>query len=259
MKGLAMKQGMICLLLASSALAAPAFARSADGHGWYVGARVGFANLSNPEFSEVDVFAPNDRIDVNLRSRLGSTLGGEGGYDFGSGLRLGVELDGQSYGIRSLRVTGLGDGVAVTPGNVQSLLLCEVRGVECVGLTVRRDHSHRNMGDISQLGALATLAYQIPLRGRVQPFVGVGAGIAATGVRMIDAISEERATATRFAWQARAGVNVEIKSWLHVTADYTYRQVNGGNLSFSDLEGAYEHHIGKTNASMLQVGARFIF
>src|SRR3546814_7653099 len=59
----------------------------------------------------------------------------------------------------------------------------------------------------------------------------------------------------RFAWQLRAGAAVKVTKGIDLTADYTYRQTGSGKLNFGDED--VEYRLGKTKASLFQVGLRF--
>src|SRR3546814_1509766 len=81
-----------CAVLASAALATPAFAQDEADKGMYFQLRTGVADLNNPDFAIIDTSSePNNRLDTKLNTKSAATFGGELGYDFG-GVRVGLEL-----------------------------------------------------------------------------------------------------------------------------------------------------------------------
>src|SRR3546814_1072242 len=81
-----------CAVLASAALATPAFAQDEADKGMYFQLRTGVADLNNPDFAIIDTWSePNNRLDTKLNTKSAATFGGELGYDFG-GVRVGLEL-----------------------------------------------------------------------------------------------------------------------------------------------------------------------
>src|SRR3546814_876282 len=89
---LLMKKIITCAVLASAALATPAFAQDEADKGMYFQLRTGVADLNNPDFAIIDTWSePNNRLDTKLNTKSAATFGGELGYDFG-GVRVGLEL-----------------------------------------------------------------------------------------------------------------------------------------------------------------------
>jgi opacity protein-like surface antigen len=101
---------------------------------------------------------------------------------------------------------------------------------------------------------MAHVTYDIPLKGPVTPYVGVGLGAVGTHLK---ALGEDDGS-VQFAWQLRAGAAVKVTRGVDLTADYTYRQTSGGKLQFGDDEDVV-YRLGKTKASLFQVGLRFTF
>src|SRR3546814_12731962 len=90
--GLLMKKIITCAVLASAALATPAFAQDEADKGMYFQLRTGVADLHNPDFAIIDTSSePNNRLDTKINTKSAATFGGELGYDFG-GVRVGIEL-----------------------------------------------------------------------------------------------------------------------------------------------------------------------
>src|SRR3546814_18547660 len=68
--GLLMKKIITCAVLASAALATPAFAQDEDDKGMYFQLRTGVADLNNPDFAIIDTSSePNNRLDTKLTTK----------------------------------------------------------------------------------------------------------------------------------------------------------------------------------------------
>src|SRR3546814_1066673 len=100
--GLLMKNIITCAVLASAALATPAFAQDEADKGMYFQLRTGVADLNNPDFAIIDTWSePNNRLDTKLNTKSAATFGGELGYDFG-GVRVGLELAYQRNKVKEI-------------------------------------------------------------------------------------------------------------------------------------------------------------
>src|SRR3546814_3007354 len=107
-----MKKVCPCAVLASSALATPAFALDEADKCMYFQLRTGVADLNNPDFAIIDTWSdPNNRLDTKLNTKSAATFGGELGYDFG-GVRVGLELAYQRNKVKGItlkRLNGTAD------------------------------------------------------------------------------------------------------------------------------------------------------
>src|SRR3546814_17494771 len=102
-----MKKVCPCAVLASSALATPAFAQDEADKGMYFQLRTGVADLNNPDSALIDTWSdPNNRLDTKLNTKSAATFGGELGYDFG-GVRVGLELAYQRNKVAAIPPTTL--------------------------------------------------------------------------------------------------------------------------------------------------------
>src|SRR3546814_20583703 len=73
--GLLMKKIITCAVLASAALATPAFAQDEADKGMYFQLRTGVADLNNPDFAIIDTWSePNNRLDTKLNAKSDATL-----------------------------------------------------------------------------------------------------------------------------------------------------------------------------------------
>src|SRR3546814_17451698 len=76
--GLLMKKIITCAVLASAALATPAFAQDEADKGMYFQLRTGVADINNPDFAIIDTSSePNNRLDTKLKTKSAATFGGE--------------------------------------------------------------------------------------------------------------------------------------------------------------------------------------
>src|SRR3546814_13159526 len=86
-----MKKIITCAVLASAALATPAFAQDEADKGMYFQLRTGVADLNNPDFVIIDTWSePNNRLDTKPNTKSAATIDGELVYDFG-GVRVGPD------------------------------------------------------------------------------------------------------------------------------------------------------------------------
>src|SRR3546814_8891115 len=83
--GLLIKKLITCAVLASAALATPAFAQDEADKGMHFLLRTGVADLNNPDLPIIDTWSePKNRLDKKLNTKSVATFGGELGYHFGS-------------------------------------------------------------------------------------------------------------------------------------------------------------------------------
>lgn len=142
------------------------------------------------------------------------------GYGFGNGLRTELEL-----GFRESDLDSIGGAAAA--------------------------------GDVEALSAMANVAYDINLGGRVTPYIGAGVGLAnidASGVSPIagSTVSDDD---TVFAYQALAGVAVGLTDRLKLTLDYRFLNTADVELTAANgtnVDANYRNH-------SVMVGLRFSF
>src|SRR3546814_19913664 len=76
--GLLMKKIITCAVLASAALATPAFAQDEADKGMYFQLRTGVADLNHPDFAIIDTWSePKNRLDTKLNTTSDATFCGE--------------------------------------------------------------------------------------------------------------------------------------------------------------------------------------
>lgn len=236
-------------------LASPAFAQDEADKGWYIQLRTGVADLNNPDFSITDLsVTPSDRLDTKLQTKSAWAIGGETGYDFG-GVRVGLDLSYQRNKVKGIDLRSL-NGTALDADNIDDVIdalgeYYDLEGAELDGTTIRA--SSGSAAKMRQLAVMANVTYDIPVGGDMfKPYVGLGLGAVGTHLR---ALGEDDGS-IRFAWQLRAGAAVKVTRGVDVTADYTYRQTSAGKFSFGD-DDEVEYRLGKTKASLIQIGLRF--
>lgn len=241
-------------IFASTILATPAFAQDEADKGVYVQIRTGVADLNNPDFAIIDTsITPNDRLDTKLNTKSAWAFGGELGYDFGS-VRAGLEIAYQRNKVKGIALKSL-NGTAITADDVGDIAetledYYDLDDIEIDGTTISATNG--SAAKLRQLAVMANVTYDIPIGGdRFKPYVGVGLGAAGSHIK---ALGEDDGS-IRFAWQLRAGAAVTVARGVDLTADYTYRQTGSGKLNFGDDD--LEYRLGKTKASLFQVGLRF--
>src|SRR3546814_7828389 len=119
--GLLMKNIITCSVLASAAIATPAFAQDEADKGMYFQLRTGVADINNPDFAIIDTWSePNNCLDTTLNTKSAATFGGELGYDFG-GVRVGLELAYQRNKVKAFTLQSL-NGTALTAEALPAVL-----------------------------------------------------------------------------------------------------------------------------------------
>lgn len=254
-----MKKTIFVAMIATSALATPAFAQDEADKGMYFQLRTGVADLNNPDLAIIDTFsAPNNRLDTKLNTKSAWTFGGELGYDFG-GIRVGLELAYQRNKVKGITLKSL-NGTAITAadmsdvveglGELDIISADDLDNIDINGTTISATNG--SVAKLRQLAVMANVTYDIPVGGNTfKPYVGAGLGAVGSHLK---ALGEDDGS-VRFAWQLRAGAAVKVTKGVDLTADYTFRQTSKGKLNFGDED--VEYRLGKTNASLFQVGLRF--
>lgn len=107
-------------------------------------------------------------------------------------------------------------------------------------------NAHGESGRTGVLGGFVNGYYNFFHKGAWQPFVGAGVGVAD--------VSSLRASDTRFAYQAKAGLDHPFSD--HLTGEIAYRYVGVPSLH-SDAEPGGFH--GDYHASIVTVGLRYKF
>lgn len=153
-----------------------------------------------------------------------------GGYKFGSGLRLEAEL-----GYRSNDADSRTQRVTVPAATVNGL------------------------GKVSARSLMGNIIYDIDTGSKFTPYLGVGAGIASVKADSLGPVLAANTridgSDTRFAYQGIAGAAVEITRQIALTLDYRYFRTAGPNLR--TLTGLTAD--GKYSAHTVLAGLRFSF
>src|SRR3546814_3215095 len=177
-----MKKIITCAVLASAALATPAFAQDEADKGMYFQLRTGVADLNNPDFAIIDTWSePNNRLDTKLNTKSAATFGGELGYDFG-GVRVGLELAYQRNKVKGITLKSL-NGTAITAedlsdvveglGELDIIRVDDLDGVDINGKTGRATNG--SGAKLRQLAVMANVTYAIQLGANTfKPYVGLG-------------------------------------------------------------------------------------
>src|SRR3546814_550151 len=169
--GLLMKKIITCSVLASAALATPAFAQDEADKGMYFQLRTGVADLNNPDFAIIDTWSePNNRLDTKLNTKSAATFGGDLGYDFG-GVRVGLELAYQRNKVKGITLKSL-NGTAITAedlsdvveglGELDIISVDDLDGVGINGTTISATNgSVRSEEHTSELQSLMRISYAV--------------------------------------------------------------------------------------------------
>ena len=186
-----MRNMVLGLALATTALATPAFARN---DAWYVEADAGAMLLEDATLS-VGAVTNASRLDT----RVGYDFGGIVGYDFG-GFRLESEIGYRRAGADKLALT---NGPTLTRGN---------------GLA----------GRVSALSYMVNGLLDFGPDDGLQGFVGGGVGVANVKAVLTSLGGNVNDSDTRFAWQALAGIRAPINK--HWDIGLKYRYFNASNV-----------------------------
>ncbi len=181
----------------------------------------------------------------------GIYIGGGAGYGFtmdtgvkGGGRDDDTEFDGGLAGIGSVGY-GFGNGL-----RAELELGYRENDVDSI-------EGANAAGDVEAFSAMANVAYDINLGGRVTPSVGAGVGLAnidANGVSPITGAAVDDDD-TVLAYQALAGVAVGLTDQLKLTFDYRFLNTDTVELTASNgtnIDANYRNH-------SLMVGLRFSF
>lgn len=209
--------------------------------------------MNNPGLSAIDTsVTPNETIDGKLLTKSAWAISGATGYDFG-GVRVGLDLSYQRSKIKGLQLLAI-NGATPTDEDIDDALEDGITdGLTIDGTTIRATSG--SFARLRQLAVMAHVTYDVPIgNDTIRPYVGVGAGLVASYLQA--PLLDVDDGSVRFAWQVRAGAAVKVTRGVDITADYTYRQASSGKLQFDDEEDG-EYRLGKTKASLFQIGLHF--
>lgn len=267
--GINMKN-MAFLALLAAAATTPALAADGDGQGFYVQLRGGYQGIQSPKgtfFDEAGTFGGSevadaviptgsDTVGVKFHAKGGATIGADLGYDFGP---VRAEL-GLTYGrnkLNGITIRSI-NGAApsgLTDADAQDFCDYLAGGEEGPTCTIKNGNDVSSGGSFAklrQIGAMASLWYDIPTGLPIEPYVGAGIGAVGYHVETAD----DGDGKVRFAWQIGGGVAYKLNSHIALTVDYRYRQVKGATLFAEDGAGLA---LGSLHTSLLSGGVRFTF
>lgn len=201
--------GAALVLLVSAGLA-PSAQAGGQARGWYIGPEGGWSALADPKFTDAGAnltFTPKD----------GFIVGGTVGYDFGR-VRIEGEIVYRDHGMQSVGFSNL-------PASAQSNYGIPASGSAPLG------------GDISSIGFMGNVIYELFPHSMVTPYIGAGIGGADLHLNDVRVRSVPFASggSLQFAYQAIAGVKVAIGANWSASIDYRYFAATDG--SFSDALG----------------------
>ena len=210
-----MRKLAILAALASTALAAPAFARD---NAWYVGAEGGGMLLEDLKF-DVSPVLPITGGQTTVDSKVGFDVDGIIGYDFGM-----FRLEGE-VGYKRNRVNSITTGPSRTPANIG--------GVGAPPATYP-DASGKNSALSFMVNGLLDFGGEEGFSG----YVGGGAGVARVKFSGYNVSGDDflNDSDSKFAWQAIAGVRYPVTT--NVDVGVKYRFFNVRNVKVFDRLGA---------------------
>ena len=191
--------------------------------------------------------ANSDSIEGDYDVKSAVAISGSIGYDFGL-IRAEAELSYSRHSVSALNVTQLTGFGGETTTDLQDGAFDT-----CFYLGVSRCPTSGNRIAFSgvklrQLAGMGNLWLDIPVGGKVEPYVGGGIGVVG--------LESGGETKSAFAWQLGAGVAYKLSSHFAVTADLRYREVDPIRFDFGGGEGL---NFGKVKTTSYGVGLRYSF
>lgn len=236
-----MTMGKAAVLAATMAAAiAGAPARAAD-RGAYVALNGGVASVDDVNVTYYD---SGDTLGTRAKFKDAFAVRGTLGYDFGL-IRADVELGYSRNRVKAVDVRAV-NGAPVTLTPAQGVAVCGFLDADDCSASGNRIRFRGSR--LRQLSGLANLWVDIPLHGRIAPYLGGGLG--ATGFEF------EGEGKARFAWQLGAGVAIKLTPATAITADFRHRQAKGATIPDDDASGVT---IGKVRTNSFTGGFRFTF
>lgn len=238
----------------SIAIPSVAFAQEDDGHGVYGSVNIGGASVNDVRVTYYDAAGTfggagpgSDSLSMQFETKNAVIFGGTLGYDAGP-VRVDVEVSyarNRIRGVKNVSVNGTAAG-ALDPADVADLCdYLEIDDCAASGTTgVRFGGGPR----VRQLNAMVNGWYDIPVSPSVEPYVGVGLGVAGFEIE-----GEGKA---KFAWQVGAGVAFNLSPSAAVTFDLRHRQASKIKFDYDAVSGL---NIGKIKTTSASVGLRFKF
>lgn len=218
------------VIFAAAAVSAMAFAAMpAAAQGWYAQVNVGGTVKTKADASlsftpDDTTFAPSS-ISGDGDIKEGFGVGAAAGYAMGNGVR----FEGETFYTSN-----------------------DLGGVDELGVDkVKLQH----------MGFFANVLYDIPMSGRIQPYVGGGVGYGSTTFNVdSDEMHDQGA-----AWQLKAGVSYPLNDSLSLDLGYRYMHMADwqgaiDNVDLDDTPDAGPGTVGikfKPSAHILTIGARF--
>ncbi len=213
----------------------------ADGTGFYIGADVGIASISDAEIVYNDgADSAGGQIDTDSAASFGGVLG----YDFGT-VRTDLEIDYSRNKISALTIDTL-NGTAVNLTAQDRADICDFLEVDTCGgsgNTFEFDGSR-----VRQLSAMANLWLDLPIGSVITPYAGGGLGIAGFE---LDGEGEGK-----FAWQIGAGLAFNVSPSAALSLDFRHRQVSSTEIEYDESSG---FELGKLETNTFSAGVRFTF
>ena len=191
--------------------------------------------------------AGSDSIEGDYNVNSAVAISGSLGYDFGL-IRAEAEVSYSRHTVRALNVTQLtgfgGDTTTdLQDGAFDTCFYLGVSSCPSSGNSIALDGVK-----LRQLAGMGNLWLDIPVGGKIEPYVGGGIGVVG-----LESGGEAKSA---FAWQLGAGVAYKLSSHLALTADVRYREVDPIQFDFGGGEGL---NFGRVKTTSYGVGLRYSF
>lgn len=181
----------------------------------------------------------------NTDSAVG--INGAIGMDFGP-VRTEAEVSYAKSKINGFTFTsatsGFG-GTTTTIGDISADACTYLGDPSC---TVSGNTLNFNGGDLRQLAVMGNVWVDLPIGGRIEPYVGGGVGVLG--------LESDGEGKTAFAWQVGAGAAFKLTDNLALTADVRHREASDIKIDFGGGEGV---NFGKVKSTSYGVGLRLSF
>lgn len=254
-------------LLIAALAAAVAFPAGASAQEWYVGGSIGVANQSDssnegltgsfntgngaPAVPNGTPIADGTPYGWNTEFESGYSVSGEAGLRYDGGLRSGIEIVYSSADVDTHSGVNLANG-AIQLDGVDAAVV--TGSATQLGATVG-DVVADGRGDISNTAIFLNAYYDFNRSGSFQPYVGGGIGVSKvdvtynpSGVGIVDD------DGTKFAWQLKAGVSMDLSDSWQVYGEYAYRQTEDIGVNNQLFPGTLDI---ENKQNVISIGSRW--
>lgn len=243
---------MIASLMVAAAFV-PGAALADEGRGFYGSLEAGVNAVSDVPVTIYDADGTfgvangtKDTVEGSYDLKSAAMFGGTLGYDFGT-VRADLQI---AYARNSIRAVSLAkvNGTAVTLTGADATDFCDYIEYTNCTLSGTNTVNFASGPKLRQLSAMANLWFDIPMGGKVEPYIGGGLGVAGFEV--------DGEGKGKFAWQIGAGVAFKLSDSIALTADFRHRQVSKVDVAYDAVSG---YQLGKIKTTSYGLGLRVGF